>query len=167
MKDQPFDTLSSNQRRFIKALKHEDVAFIVIGGYAVRANGHLRQTEDLDLLVDCSQTNLARIREALVVVNAARIDEAIDLLSTSAQPVIHWFDNQLFRTIGIFRYEEVAEDAISVTVDGQSLRVIACSRLIESKRYAASRSTRGDKAAQDLEDATQLSEMGRESRPES
>ena len=111
MEEQPFDTLSSEQSRFLEALRHEDVAFIVIGGYAVRAHGYLRSTEDLDLLVDCSQLNLGRISEALIAVDAARIDEAIDLLTKSSQPVIHWHDSQLFGTVGMFSYADVVNDA--------------------------------------------------------
>ena len=43
-----------------------------------------------------------------------------------------------------------------MTVGGQRVPVIGRRRLIEAKRYAATRPSRGDKAAQDLKDAAQL-----------
>lgn len=144
----------------------EHAGFIVIGGYAVRAHGYLRPTSDLDLLVDCSETNLVRIRQALEVVDAARIDEAVELLTESPNPVIHWSDSQLFGTTGTFKYGDVVGETVTVRVGLQSLPIISCAQLIRAKRYAAGRSARGDKANQDLEDATRLEEIG-EGRAES
>jgi hypothetical protein len=46
-------------------LEESGVEFIVIGGFAVSAHGHLRATKDLDIVPDPNPENLARLAEAL------------------------------------------------------------------------------------------------------
>ena len=46
-------------------LEEAGVKFIVIGGFAVSAHGHLRATKDLDIVPDPDADNLARLAEAL------------------------------------------------------------------------------------------------------
>jgi hypothetical protein len=46
-------------------LEESGVEFIVIGGFAVSAHGHLRATKDLDIVPDPDPENLARLAEAL------------------------------------------------------------------------------------------------------
>lgn len=41
------------------------VEFVVIGGFAVSAHGHLRATKDLDIVPDPDPENLVRLAEAL------------------------------------------------------------------------------------------------------
>lgn len=48
-----------------RALNRHDVAFVVVGGYAVAAHGVIRATEDLDVVVDQSWDNAARLAAAL------------------------------------------------------------------------------------------------------
>jgi hypothetical protein len=45
-------------------LRHR-VRFLLIGGHAVAAHGHIRYTKDLDLFVDPSETNARRLGAAL------------------------------------------------------------------------------------------------------
>lgn len=46
-------------------LEKAGVEFIVIGGFAVSAHGHLRATKDLDIVPDPDPENLARLAGAL------------------------------------------------------------------------------------------------------
>lgn len=46
-------------------LARADIAFVVVGGVAVAEAGFARFTEDLDLLVDASETNVERFIAAL------------------------------------------------------------------------------------------------------
>lgn len=50
---------------FIGLLLDHDVAFLVVGGYAVAAHGHPRYTGDLDIWVLVDRDNAARLLEAL------------------------------------------------------------------------------------------------------
>ena len=48
-----------------RALNREHARYIVIGGMAIIQAGFVRATEDIDLLVEASAENLARLRRAL------------------------------------------------------------------------------------------------------
>jgi hypothetical protein len=50
----------------LAALEHEGVEYVVIGGAAVNMHGLLRATEDLDLMVRPTESNIAKLRNALM-----------------------------------------------------------------------------------------------------
>jgi hypothetical protein len=160
MDENPFATLTVDQRRFLAALRSEGVEFIVVGGYAVRAHGCLRQTEDLDLLVDRSEQNLRRVRRALTLVDADKVDDAIALLIRSPKAHIRWSDSELelFAAASQFTFQDAISQAVPATFDEQPLLVISHPQLIEAKRHAAALPGRGKKGVQDLEDLKWLSE---------
>jgi hypothetical protein len=54
----------------LATLEEFGVEFIVIGGFAVSAHGHLRATKDLDIVPDPDPDNLARLAQALARLNA-------------------------------------------------------------------------------------------------
>lgn len=49
-----------------RSLNREGARYVVIGGMAIIQAGFVRATEDIDLLVEVSPTNLERIRRALM-----------------------------------------------------------------------------------------------------
>jgi hypothetical protein len=57
-----------------RELNQRGARYVVVGGFAVRAAGYVRQTMDIDLLVDADPDNEARIYAALSTLpdNAAR-----------------------------------------------------------------------------------------------
>jgi predicted nucleotidyltransferase len=58
------DTVSQHQQNMLKLLTKYKVAFLVIGGYAMKAHGVERETRDLDLWVSRSNGNARRISNA-------------------------------------------------------------------------------------------------------
>lgn len=61
-------------RRICRALDTAGARYLLIGGFAVILHGGERTTKDIDLLVDPSPDNIARLKSALSVLedNAAR-----------------------------------------------------------------------------------------------
>jgi hypothetical protein len=49
----------------LAALNAEDVRYVLFGGQAVNLHGILRFTDDIDLFIDPSEENVARLRRAL------------------------------------------------------------------------------------------------------
>ncbi len=49
----------------LKALEAESVGYVLFGGQAINLHGLTRFTEDIDLFVDPSEENVARLRRAL------------------------------------------------------------------------------------------------------
>lgn len=58
----------------LSALQSHQVAFVVIGGFALSAHGFVRGTKDVDIVPDPAAPNLARLGRAL-----ASIDAEVDL----------------------------------------------------------------------------------------
>jgi len=57
----------------LSVLVENDVAFIVIGGYAVAAHGYVRATKDIDICPDPMPENLQRLADALAELEAEPI----------------------------------------------------------------------------------------------
>ncbi len=53
-----------------KTLCQHDVAFVLIGGFAVALHGYVRATKDIDIVPDPAPANLSRLSNALSAVNA-------------------------------------------------------------------------------------------------
>ncbi len=53
--------------KICRALNEAQARYIVVGGMAVIQHGFVRATEDIDLLVESSPENFARLQEALLV----------------------------------------------------------------------------------------------------
>lgn len=60
----------------LRVLAEHQVDYILIGGLAVQTHGHPRTTQDLDLVPDPDQANLARLRDALTSLRARRVGES-------------------------------------------------------------------------------------------
>lgn len=64
--------------RICRALNAAGARYVLIGGFAVSAHGAGRPTKDIDLLVDPSADNVARIREALQILPDRAVTEVGD-----------------------------------------------------------------------------------------
>jgi predicted nucleotidyltransferase len=62
MDETPF---ADDLREFLSLLATNEVAFMLVGGFAVALHGHPRATADVDLWIDSSEANVARIARAL------------------------------------------------------------------------------------------------------
>lgn len=57
--------LNQDFREFVELLNKNSVRYLVVGGYAVAAHGHPRYTKDLDVWIEISRDNAARLVRAL------------------------------------------------------------------------------------------------------
>ncbi len=57
--------LARDFKEFLKSLNSNGVEYLLIGGYAVGIYGHIRATNDLDIWVNVSAENAARIDRTL------------------------------------------------------------------------------------------------------
>ena len=66
--------LNAVESELVGALLNARVRFVIVGGFAVRAHGHLRPTKDLDLMIE-------------------PLPENVDLLATVlAGPACRWIE---------------------------------------------------------------------------
>lgn len=85
-------------------LGEEGVEYVLVGGQAVRLNGFLRATEDVDLLVRASRENGERIKRAL------------DLFAANGET-----------------YDSVQADVREIEIEGVRIRVLSIDGLLKTK----------------------------------
>ena len=74
--------------KLLDRFQHEGVKYILVGGHAVRLNGFLRSTEDIDILLPASVENGRRVIKALNFLPSAAADKPRKLIPTSANACV-------------------------------------------------------------------------------
>ncbi|MGH9312679.1 MAG: nucleotidyl transferase AbiEii/AbiGii toxin family protein [Vicinamibacterales bacterium] len=127
--------LPEDLARICRALNDAGARYLLIGGFAVIAHGGARTTRDIDLLVDDSPENVARLRSALSVLTDNAVAEVADddirrfvVVRVADEVVI----DLMGRACGL-DYEEAARDADRVEIDGVSIPIASKRTLIRTK----------------------------------
>ena len=121
--------------RIARALNSRGARYVLIGGFAVIAQGAGRFTKGIDLLVDVAPENVARVREALSVLEdnaAAEIADDDVRRHTVVRVVDEVIVDLMGRACGL-TYADVAPDAESRDVAGVSIPVASPATLIRTK----------------------------------
>lgn len=131
----------------LRRLNESDVRYVVIGGLAVGAWGHVRGTDDLDIVPDPSAENLERLAGVLERLDG-RVMVGDRMLEASAiRTFLGVGDKTLVRTeLGevdvlqglpqIPRFEELQHGATNAELEGVEIRVCSLADLRAMKRAA-------------------------------
>ena len=122
--------------RVCAALNRAKVKYLVIGGVACILHGYGRATEDIDILIERTETSAGRLLKALAGLGYgfAREWSAVELLK---RPITVIGDDprvDVFTVAWTVKYEQVAPRATTVDVTGVRIPLIALDDLIETKR---------------------------------
>jgi hypothetical protein len=162
--------------RLLRTLAEHDVDYVLIGGVAIQAYGHVRTTIDLDVIAAWTPENLGRLADALGDLRARLrgIDAerlGIDLTDPSQ---LHDGGNFLMRTahgdLDVFAvdqtagaprsYDQLRDRAVAVEVFGVRILVAHPEDLIRMKLAAAEFRDRPEaKRRQDREDIAVLERL--------
>ncbi len=127
-------------RRILARLSRHEVAYLLIGSFAVNAHGYPRLAHDVDILARPGERNHVRLAEAIGSLHSDR-PVAADAWRSG--------DATAFRTrYGVLRvhravagpradYEELARRALAVELDDLEVEVIGYDDLIRIKRASA------------------------------
>jgi hypothetical protein len=129
----------------VSALNAGSVRFVVIGGVAVGAHGHIRATEDLDIVPDPDHRNLDELGNVMVGLDArlaANPDRGIDpeirrslYQGRNLTVTTRLGDLDIVQRMpGIPAWDELARDAETTTLADQPVRVSSRTHLIAMKR---------------------------------
>jgi hypothetical protein len=88
--------LSLDFKEFFESLNKNDVRYLVVGGYAVAFHGHPRYTKDIDVWIEATPENAARLIQSL---HSSR---------TSAPWVVYriWPTSRILRRLGNIQSQE-------------------------------------------------------------
>jgi hypothetical protein len=154
-------------------LNRHAVDYVVIGGVALQAHGHVRTTVDLDLVAAWTPGNMKRLAAALAELGARLRGVDADKLGIDLRSAKQLYagDNYLMHTrhgdLDMFsvdqtdgaprRYEDLRQRAIPVEVRGIKLMIAHPEDLIRMKTAAAQFRDRPEaKRRQDLDDIAVL-----------
>lgn len=120
----------------LAALARSDVDFLVVGGLAVAQAGYARYTEDVDLLVEPSESNLVRLISALAAVGdgaAAELSPDDFPLEEGAIRVVEDVVIDLFTLMSGRTYADLLPLSEQHDIEGESVHFLGAEGLIRLK----------------------------------
>jgi hypothetical protein len=129
------------------------LAYVVIGGFSVIANGYLRATKDSDLLVPDGPETDDAIYRFLDRTDATRLYDGKELTRDEIADAHHLRVNSRHGIVDIMRgglppldYHTVAQNALGIDLGGQPARIANLRSIVGFKRLAARPQDRHDLA---------------------
>ena len=115
--------------RILRALAEHEVAYVLIGGLAVQTHGHVRTTNDADLIPAPEPANLERLAAALRSLDAKMLPRATIWQFVSRDGGI----DVMHEVPGGRPYEELSKGAMHVQLGDIDVPVVALDDLIRMK----------------------------------
>lgn len=136
--DQPLDA-----ERILRALDEHDVDYVLIGGLAVQTHGHVRTTNDADLIPAPNQENLKRLAAALRDLDARVLNPGEEEIEVDAamlpRATIWQFATRdggidvMHEVPGGRSYDELSDRALHVRLGELDVPVVGFDDLIQMK----------------------------------
>ncbi|MBM3343007.1 MAG: nucleotidyltransferase family protein [Betaproteobacteria bacterium] len=123
--------------RLLERFQREGVRYILVGGHAVRLNGFLRSTEDIDILLPSSIENGERVIKALNFLPSASELDPNWFASDAEEPEnIRVADDLLIDLLFAANgetYESLQPHVRELTVQGVAIRTLDIEGLLKTK----------------------------------
>jgi hypothetical protein len=133
-----------------RAFQKQKVKYVLVGGIAVNLLGSMRNTADLDVLVEMSNDNLKKIVEILKN-QGYRIKQPVDPTEISDRKAREdWIKNKNMKALNFYKegelkevdiiiespvsFEEAKKSIVRIKIDDMTLPVISIDKLIEMKQ---------------------------------
>ena len=155
-------TESPDFKELLQALNDCPVEYLIVGGYAVMKYTEPRYTKDLDVWVDSSPPNAARLFQALAEFRAPLQDDGITPETFTQEGIVYQMGvapvriDILTRITGV-QFAFAWRSRIASNIFGVPVHFISLDDLIANKQ-ATARST-------DLEDLKRIQEQMKEDKP--
>lgn len=140
------DSLPLDAERIFAVLDTHKVEYLVIGGIAVQVHGHVRMTNDVDLIPGPTPQNLERLADALNDLGARVLNSGSEHLTIDAQMLPratlwqlatpHGDIDILHDAPGAAPFSQLRERALLVTLGDQPIPIASRDDLIRMKRAA-------------------------------
>jgi len=143
--------LNQDFREFIASLNASGVHYLVVGGYAVALHGHPRYTKDIDVWLEATPDNAARVIDALDAFGFASLGlTQADFLAPDQIIQLGFPPNRidLLTSLSGVDFADSYPARVQVDIDGLPVDFIDLENLKKNKRAAA--------RAQDIADLENL-----------
>lgn len=132
--------------RIFATLDAHHVEYVVIGGIALQVHGHLRMTNDIDLIPSPTPRNLQRLAAALTELGARVLNPGSEKLEIDARMLPratlwqlstpHGDIDVLHDAPGAAPFPQLRKRALSITLGDRSILIASRDDLITMKRAA-------------------------------
>ena len=129
-----------------RQLSNRGAAFLVVGGFAVRASGYPRHTGDIDLLIDASLENEAKVFSALATLPDGCVRE-LDPGDVAKYLVVRVSDEilvDLMASASGIDYAEASKSVVLHEIDGVAIPFASPELLWRMKSRTGREKDRGD-----------------------
>ena len=129
--------LNPDYKDMLRALSDANIDFLLVGAYAVAADGHPRATGDLDLWVRPDSETAPRVYRVLAEFGAPLHDLTIDDLASPGmvfQIGVEPSRIDIFTAISGVAFDDAWGNRMSIEIDNIKFNVIGRSDLIVNKR---------------------------------
>lgn len=129
--------LENEFQEFLRSLNSNKVEYLLIGGYAVILNGHIRNTNDLDVCVSDNPENAKRVVKALVEFGFAVPDLDESLFTKPKSVVRMGFPPIKIEIINYLKgvsFQDAYRDRKAIRVGDLDISLINIDDLIANKR---------------------------------
>ncbi|MEL7002532.1 MAG: nucleotidyl transferase AbiEii/AbiGii toxin family protein [Bacteroidota bacterium] len=153
----PNNKFPDSFREFLTELNQFNVEYLLIGGFAMGAYGHMRATNDLDIFINATGENAQRMLKACKSygIPAESLEEEMFLLPKMVvigQPPIKI---EILKKLDIIDFTYAYERAKIVEVDNVLIKVVSLEDLILLKQAAV----KGRDKSRDSEDLSFLQKL--------
>jgi hypothetical protein len=135
-------TIPPDWKDFLQARRSQNTKFLLIGGHALAYHAEARLTEDLDVFVEASPDNAARLRGALIEFGMGEEAPTNEQLMKPQQVFMlgrkPWRIDILTGIDGV-SFEEAWEGRLEVDFYGVTLFIIGRDALLKNKRASGRR----------------------------
>lgn len=121
----------------LSALSAEDAEYLVVGAYALSVHGLPRATGDLDIWIDRSPENVARVWNALTQFGAPMdtlVPEDLEQPDLVFQIGVAPQRIDVLTSVDGVEFADAWPNRIETDVAGMSVPVISCAHLVQNKR---------------------------------
>ena len=125
--------------RICRALNDAGARYVLIGGFAVIARGGARTTKDIDFLIDASPENVARVKQALRILEDKAVDDVADD-DVARYAVVRVADEVVVDLMAIacgVDYAAAAADVELLSIGGVDIPIASLQTLIKTKEHGA------------------------------
>ena len=133
-------TLPDDFKEFLRLLNEHDVAYLLIGGYAVGYHGYPRATADMDIWVAISSENASKLVEVFSrfgmrdpALSTRLFQEKGKIIRMGVPPM----RIEVLTDIDGVTFDECYRDRLETEIDGQHINLISRNHLLANKRASA------------------------------
>ncbi|OGX07380.1 MAG: hypothetical protein A2Z88_03850 [Omnitrophica WOR_2 bacterium GWA2_47_8] len=134
----------------LREFQKQKVKYVLVGGIALNLLGSLRSTADLDILVEMSDNNLAKVVQILKR-QGYRVKQPVDPMGIANSRIRQdWIKNKHMKAFNFYKeqefkevdiiidspvsYEKAKKDAILIQADNIKIPVVSIDNLIKMKK---------------------------------